>query len=160
MPEARAATARTATTHAALDARVLGFDFGLKRIGVATGNTRTGTSQGVSTVRAKSGRPDWPEVERLIGQWLPSTLVVGLPLNMDGSESGMAVRARKFGAQVRRRFGLKVVYVDERLTTAAADDLLVQSTMPGKSLRQKRLKHRDNLAAELIVRTYLEDNRI
>ena len=142
-----------------LNARVIGFDFGLKRIGVATGNTRTGTSQGLSTVRAKGGTPDWPEVERLIGQWLPSILVVGLPLNMDGSESIMAARARKFGAVAGRRFGLEVVYVDERLTTAGAEALLIERTAPGKSLTQKRLKHRDNLAAELIVRTYLEDNR-
>ena len=153
MHEAATATATM------MNARVIGFDFGMKRIGVATGNTRTGTSQGLSTVRAKDGAPDWPEVERLIGEWQPSTLVVGLPLHMDGGNSPMAVQARKFGELVRRRFGLEVVYVDERLTTAAADDLLIQGTAPGKSLRHKRIKHRDNLAAELIVRTYLEDNR-
>ncbi len=139
--------------------RVLGFDFGLRRIGVATGNTRTGTSQGLSTVRANRGMPDWAQVERLMEQWLPAKLVVGLPLHMDGSESAMSACARKFGARVHRRFGLDVVFVDERLTTAEADHQLMQSTAPGKSLQQKRIKHRDNLAAELIVRTYLEDNR-
>ena len=142
-----------------LDARVIGFDFGLKRIGIATGNTRTGTSQGLCTLRAKGGTPDWAEVARLIGRWLPSTLVVGLPLNMDGSESPMAARARQFGECAGRRFALEVAYVDERLTTAGAETLLRQRTAPGKSLAQKRRKYRDNLAAELIVRTYLEDNR-
>lgn len=158
MPETDTIVNDNAPTDSALNARVLGFDFGLKRIGVATGNARTGTSQGLSTVRAKDGTPDWQAIERLVSQWLPSTLIVGLPFNMDGSESGMAARARKFGELVRRRFGLEVVYVDERLTTAAADDLLVQSTAAGKSLRQKRLNHRDNLAAKLIVDGYLEGN--
>ena len=139
--------------------RVLGFDFGLRRIGIATGNTRTGTSQGLSTVRAKSGLPDWSQIEQLMEQWLPAKLVVGLPLNMDGSESAMSARARKFGERVRRRFGLDVVFVDERLSTAEAEHQLRQASAPGKSLRQKRIKHRDNLAAELIVRTYLEEHR-
>ena len=141
------------------DTTVIGFDFGLKRIGVAAGNTRTGTSQGLSTVHAKDGLPNWPAVERLIGQWLPARLVVGLPLNMDGSESAMAVRARKFGARAARRFALEVVYVDERLTTAAAEAQLVERTAPGKSLNQQRRKHRDRLAAELLLRTYLEAHR-
>ncbi len=150
-----------ATPNADVNARVIGFDFGLKRIGVATGNTRTGTSQGLSTVPAKAGTPDWFAVGRLIEEWLPAALIVGLPLNMDGSESSMAARARKFGERAGRRFGLSVVYVDERLTTAGAEELLAaaRTNTPGKSLRQRRIKHRDNLAAELIVRTWLEDNR-
>ena len=139
--------------------RIIGFDFGLKRIGVATGNTRTSTSQGLSVVRAKDGVPDWPEVERLLDQWLPSTVVVGLPVNMDGSENEMTAKARKFGKLMRRRFDLEVVFVDERLTTVGADQLLVEATAAGKSLNRKRLKFRDSLAAELILRTYLEDNR-
>lgn len=143
--------------NASPNTRVMCFDFGMKRIGVATGNTRTSTSQPLSTVRAKDGTPDWAEVARLIAQWLPATLIIGLPLNMDGSESGMARRARQFGGLLDKRFNRPVVYVDERLSTAAADNLLVQATPPGKSLAQKRHKYRDNLAAELIVRTYLED---
>ena len=117
--------------------RVIGFDFGLKRIGVATGNTRTGTSQGLSVVRAKDGVPDWPEVERLLEQWLPSTVVVGLPVNMDDSENEMTAKARKFGKLMRRRFDLEVVFVDERLTTVGADQLLVEATAAGKSLNRK-----------------------
>lgn len=144
---------------AGLNTRVIGFDYGLKRIGVAMGNTQTGTSEGLATVRAKDGLPDWSVVENLIGRWLPSLLVVGLPLNMDGSEGAMAGKARKFGQLIRRRFDLEVVFVDERLSTVHADELLVASTPPGKSLRRKRLKLRDPLAAELIIRTYLEDHR-
>ncbi len=162
MPEAGPAVTDSAVTDSAVNPRVIGFDFGLKRIGVAAGNTRTGTSQGLVCVRAKGGTPHWPEVERLIEEWLPSTLVVGLPLHLDGGESAMAARARAFGEGARRRFarfGLEVVFVDERLTTVGADALLVQATAAGKSLQRKRRKYRDSLAAELIVRTYLEDNR-
>ena len=146
-----------ATTAAKNAERVIGFDFGLKRIGVAAGNTQTGTSQGLCVVAADDGAPDWGAVRRLIGEWLPSVLVVGLPLDMDGGESDMVVRARKFGARAAAKFGLEVVYVDERLSTVAADNLLADATVAGKSLRIKRRKHRDKIAAELIVQTYLRE---
>lgn len=138
-----------------MNPRIIGFDFGLKRIGVATGNSLTGTTQALSTVPAKRGQPDWQVVERLLEQWSPSTLIVGLPLNMDGSESTMSANAREFGEQLRRRFNLEVVFTDERLSTAHAEQLLNEATPPRKSLARKRLKVRDNLAAELIVQTYL-----
>lgn len=141
------------------NSRIIGFDFGLKRIGTATGNTRTGTSQALSVLPAKNGTPQWTEVARLIAQWLPSTLVVGIPVGRDGGENAMTARIRKFGKLMRQRFALEVVFVDERLTTASADTLLRQTTAAGKSLNQRRLKFRDSLAAELIVQTYLEDNR-
>ena len=89
---------------------------------------------------------------------MPSILVVGLPLDMDGSEGAMAKKAREFGQHLHRRFELEVILVDERLTTVSADQLLREATAPGKSLNRKRIKHRDNLAAELILRTYIEDN--
>ena len=108
-------------------------------------------------VAADDGAPDWDAVRRLIGEWLPSVLVVGLPLDMDGGESYMAVRARKFGARASAKFGLEVVYVDERLSTVAADNLLADATTAGKSLHIKRRKHRDKIAAELIVQTYLRE---
>lgn len=139
--------------------RVLAFDFGLKRIGTAVGNIRTGTSQGLHTVCARDGQPDWDEIERLLAEWRPAELVVGLPLNMDGEEGAMATRARKFGERARRRFGLEVVFVDERLSTVGAETLLEQARAPGKSLRRKRLQCRDSLAAELILQTHLEARR-
>ncbi|MGI9310295.1 MAG: Holliday junction resolvase RuvX [bacterium] len=145
--------------NASANARVIGFDFGLKRIGVAAGNIRTGTSQGLSVLAAKDGAPDWRELARLLEQWLPSALVVGLPLHMDGSESEMATRARAFAADAGRRFSFDVVLIDERLTSVAADALLAQATAAGKSQRRKRARHRDSLAAELIVRAYLDQRR-
>ncbi|CAJ2376577.1 MAG: Holliday junction resolvase RuvX [Gammaproteobacteria bacterium] len=140
--------------------RVLGLDFGLRRIGVATGSSRSGGSQALTMLRARDGAPNWGELGKLIDTWKPEKLLVGLPLNMnmdgDGAEGDSAKRARGFGAAARRRFGLEVEFVDERLTTRAAENLLAESAAPGKSQAARRRKHRDSLAAELIVRAYLE----
>lgn len=143
------------TMNTSLNARVIGFDFGLKRIGTAMGNTHTGYSQALSVLLASNGIPNWHEVKRLIEQWLPATLVVGMPLKMDGSEGAMARRARQFGELIEKRFEIGVVYVDERLSTADADWILQQTIAPGKSLNRKRKTTRDSIAAELIVQTYL-----
>ncbi|MDA7990719.1 MAG: Holliday junction resolvase RuvX [Gammaproteobacteria bacterium] len=136
--------------------RVLGLDFGLRRIGVATGSSRSGGSQALTMLRARDGAPNWGELGKLIDTWKPEKLLVGLPLHMDGKDSDSATRARGFGAAARRRFGLEVEFVDERLTTRAAENLLAESAAPGKSQAARRRKHRDSLAAELIVRAYLE----
>ncbi len=140
--------------------RVLGFDFGLKRIGTAIGNIDSGASQALSVIHASKGVPDWNQIEQLIRQWLPSFLIISLPFNIDGSEGRMAKRSRKFGEQVGRYFNLGIVFVDERFSTVAADALLLETATQGKSLSRRRLKFRDSLAAELIVRAYLDYNKV
>jgi len=136
--------------------RILGLDFGLKRIGVAVGNTDTRTAQALSTVAARDGVPDWPQLHKQIQSWLPGLLVVGLPVNMNGSEGAMAKRARAFGRKAGGRFGLQVVFVDERLTTRAAEQLLQTSAAAGsRRPARQRAGKRDGLAAELIVLAYL-----
>ena len=139
--------------------RVLGFDFGLKRIGVATGNSNTKTCQALSTVRSNQGTPDWHALDRIIDEWRPHQLVVGLPLSMNGDESEMSGLARKFGASLTNRYQLDVNYVDERLSSLAADDLLKESTPIGKKGKSKQSGARDNLAAQLILETYFGDNK-
>ncbi|MDX1512667.1 MAG: Holliday junction resolvase RuvX [Gammaproteobacteria bacterium] len=99
---------------------LLAFDFGLKRIGVAVGQTLTGTANPLDTVRMNNQRPDWPAIARLIETWSPDALVVGLPLNMDGSEQEMTDHARRFGRQLEGRFHLPVHLADERLSTREA----------------------------------------
>lgn len=138
--------------------RILGLDFGLKRIGVAVGNTDTRTAQALSTVTARDGVPDWPQLQKQIESWLPGLLVVGLPVNMNGGEGAMARRARAFGRKAGGRFGLEVVFVDERLTTRAAEQLLQEAAAAGhRQSAEKRARKRDNLAAELIVLAYLAE---
>lgn len=103
-------------------AYVLAFDFGLRHIGVAAGQTVTGTASPVATLRARDGKPDWPELTKLVAEWNPTRLLVGLPLNMDDTESEMSERARRFAAELARRTGLPTDLVDERLTTRAATE--------------------------------------
>ncbi|MFU8814261.1 MAG: Holliday junction resolvase RuvX [Pseudomonadales bacterium] len=99
---------------------VLAFDFGLRHIGVAAGQTVTGTASPLVTLRANHGKPDWQAVSQLVTEWRPVRLLVGLPLNMDDTDSAMSARATIFANQLQRRTGIAVDMVDERLTTRAA----------------------------------------
>lgn len=98
----------------------LAFDFGLRAIGVATAQALTGTSTPLGIVNAKAGVPDWEQIASLLEEWRPDALIVGLPLNMDGSESDMSARARKFAARLEGRFSLPVHMADERLSSREA----------------------------------------
>lgn len=146
--------------------RILGLDYGLRRIGVAVGNPATATAQPLTAVAAFDGEPDWRALQKHLDAWRPAKLAVGLPLHMDGGESGISRRARAFGRNAAARFELPVVFVDERLTTRAAEELLqVEATaatvtgrgrrMPG-NLAARREKQRDCIAAQLIVQSYLD----
>lgn len=139
--------------------RILGFDFGLKRIGVATGNQQTKTAQALSTLPASNGMPNQYALDKILQQWKPTLLVVGLPLAMDGSESIMSSAARKFGARLSKNTGLKVDFVDERLTSVAANHILRDTMQRGKKMTRKRTSAIDNVAAQLILQTYLDDNQ-
>lgn len=99
---------------------VLGFDYGLRWIGVATGQTTTGTATPLTRLGAREGVPNWEAVGQLLDTWQPDLIVIGLPLNMDGSESELCVRAERFGRRLTGRFGARVVFQDERLTTREA----------------------------------------
>jgi len=136
--------------------RVLGFDFGLKRIGTATGNRITKTCQALTTVKSSQGIPDWIAVDRLIDEWKPSELVVGLPVSMVGEETEMSALCRIFGASLAERYALPVTYTDERLSSNAADHLLSAATPPGRKTRYSHAGARDNLAAQLILETFFE----
>ncbi len=131
---------------------MLAFDYGLKHIGVAVGQPFTGTASPLTTVRARDGAPDWPAIDVLIAEWQPVRLVVGLPLNMDGTEGSMAQEVRRFGAQLSADLTLPVLYEDERLSTDAAESLLQEAGLRPSDRRRKR----DSLAAALILRGFLE----
>ena len=107
---------------AAHDGYVLGIDFGLKHIGIAVGQTVTRTANGLTTLQARNGRPNWSEVDQLVAQYRPIALVVGLPLNMDGSGSDMSERADTFARHVARHTLLPTYLADERLSSWAVKD--------------------------------------
>ena len=97
---------------------VIGFDFGMKRIGVAVGQRVTGTATALAVLPAKNGIPDWQVIENLLKEWQPDLLVVGNPINMDGTASDMSRLSKKFANRLHGRFGVPCEQVDERLTTA------------------------------------------
>ncbi|WP_439243201.1 Holliday junction resolvase RuvX [Lonepinella sp. BR2474] len=99
---------------------VLAFDFGTKSIGCAVGQSITSTAQALPAFKAQDGIPNWDAIEKLLKEWQPDRLVVGLPLNMDGTEQALTLRAKKFANRLHGRFGLPVELQDERLTTVDA----------------------------------------
>jgi putative Holliday junction resolvase len=101
---------------------LLAFDYGLKNIGVAYGQSITGTATELPPVPARDGIPNWEQLGKLLKEWQPQLLLVGLPLNMDDSESELSQRSRKFANRLHGRFGLPVALFDERLTTRLAKE--------------------------------------
>ena len=98
----------------------LAFDFGVKSIGCAVGQSITGTAQALSAFKANDGIPDWSKIEKCLAEWQPKIVIVGLPLNMDGTEQEITQRARKFSQRIHGRFLVPVELHDERLSTAEA----------------------------------------
>ncbi len=99
---------------------LLAFDFGTRSIGVAVGQRITGTARPLAALKAQDGTPDWKAVERLLKEWQPEAVVVGLPLNMDGTEQLLTARARNFANKIHGRFGVVIKLHDERLSTVEA----------------------------------------
>jgi len=127
--------------------RVLGFDFGTTRIGLAIGQSLTASASPIDPVRARDGIPDWNQLDAVIAEWQPDALVVGIPLNMDGSISEMARRARKFANRIQDRYQRPCYLCDERLTTAEAKRIHLDAG-GGTNFR---LESVDGIAARLIL---------
>lgn len=133
----------------------LGFDFGLRRIGVAVGSRATGSASPTASVPCRDGRPDWLTIGRIIEEWRPAILVVGLPYNMDGSESEMSRSARRFGHRLQARFRLPVEFVDERLSSREARERLSERRRRGDRPRVRK-QEVDELAAAIILQNWLD----
>ncbi|MBW7982962.1 Holliday junction resolvase RuvX [Enterobacillus tribolii] len=99
---------------------IIAFDFGTRSIGAAIGQEITGTARPLASLKAQDGTPDWQKVEKLLREWQPDLVVVGLPLNMDGTEQPVTAQARKFANRLHGRFGVQVALHDERLSTVEA----------------------------------------
>ncbi|RAW08662.1 Holliday junction resolvase RuvX [Halomonas elongata] len=132
---------------------ILGFDFGTRRIGVAVGNELTRSARPLDPLPARDGIPDWTRVARLVDEWRPDLFVVGLPLNMDGTESDMSTRARKFGKRLFGRYGIPCEMADERGSTREAKAIARDAGHRG-NYRDDGV---DGLAAVLILEGWLAD---
>lgn len=131
---------------------VLAFDFGTKSIGCAVGQSITGTAQALPAFKAQDGVPNWAQIEKCLDEWKPALLVVGLPLNMDGTEQTLTLRAKKFANRLHGRFGLPVELQDERLTTAEARAEIF-SRGGYKALNKSKV---DGISACLILESWFE----
>lgn len=131
----------------------LGFDWGLGWIGVASGQTETYTASKLKPLRARDGIPHWPDIEALVQEWKPAGFVVGIPYNMDGSESQMTVRAHKFRKRLHGRFGLPAEPCDERLTTREAWQHIGDNA---QSLSKAKKADLDSIAAQIILQSWLD----
>jgi len=125
---------------------VIGFDFGLKRIGVAIGQTITQTATPEAIVNSKDGKPDWTHISQLFEHWKPVAIVVGLPMRLDGSEQALTQPARKFGQRLSGRYQRPVFYIEEQLSSIEAESRQLKST------------HIDDHAAQIILENWLAEN--
>lgn len=123
---------------------VLGFDFGVKRIGIAMGNTLTGQAQALTVIQASDNATRFNIIGELIKQWRPARLVVGEPRHPDGAEHDMTLRARRFANQLGGRFSLPVELVDERYSSAV--------------IPSRRGEIVDAKAAAIILQQYFDDH--
>lgn len=131
--------------------RLLAFDYGTKNIGVASGQSLTGSTSSLAPLKAKDGVPDWNQIETLLKDWQPDLVLVGLPLNMDGSESELSARARKFANRLHGRFGVKIELVDERLSSFEAKG----EVMRAGGSRDYKNNPVDSIAARIILEAWL-----
>ena len=131
---------------------ILAIDFGLTNIGIAVGQKITNTASELTTLKAKNGHPNWTEVQELVKTHSPSLLLVGYPLNMDGSESEMSKRVRKFAAKLEQVTNTSTKLVDERLSSKEAKTLA-----ENRGLKNNRKKIHETSAC-LIAQTWLNEN--
>ena len=123
---------------------VMSFDFGMKRIGVAVGQKVTQTATGLGVVQAFDGIPEWDYLDKIVLDWQPERFIVGLPINMDGSNSEMSKKAQKFSRRISSRYNIRSEMFDERLTSFEARE------HDGKT-------HIDAIAAKIILESWLRE---
>lgn len=131
-----------------------GFDVGSKVIGVAVGNQLTASARALGIVAMRDGSPDWPALDALRAQWLPDTLVVGLPLTLAGEEQQASQRARRFAEQLQTRYGSTVALVDERHSSQEAAQRFAGARAAGLK-RRRDAAPLDAEAAAVILERWL-----
>jgi putative pre-16S rRNA nuclease len=133
----------------------LGLDYGTHKIGIAVGQALTGGARGVATLSARGGETDWARLGRLVAEWQPEALVLGLPLDGAGRDTPMSRAVRRFGERLSRRYNLPVQYINERLTSSEARHRVRASG----TRASKRRSAFDQAAACLILESFLAQRR-
>jgi len=141
-------------THTAKGQRhLLGFDFGTKRIGVAIAQEVTRTANPLTTITAVQHKPDWESISKIIKEWQPDLLVIGLPLHMDGTEQPMTQAARRFSNQLNGRYQIPIALMDERLSSNEAESIIIEQS-GSRSLFQDKAQI-DMISAQLILQSWM-----
>jgi len=131
---------------------VLGFDYGKKRIGVASGQTITHTATPQITLKQLNGNPDWSSIAAQIKQWQPQALIVGMPYHLDGNKNAMTQAVEEFCNGLKKRYKLPLFIVDERHSSAQAEEVLKQNIKIGQHNKDEI----DKMAAAVIVQRWLD----
>ena len=137
---------------------LLGFDFGTKRIGIAIAQEAIGTARPLVTVKAIKHKPDWDSISKIISEWQPDLLVVGLPLHMDGTEQEMTQAARRFSNQLNGRYQIPVTLMDERLSSDEAETILNEQQASPTGSRSSLFQDKaqiDMISAQLILQSWI-----
>ena len=132
---------------------LLGFDFGTKRIGIAIGQEVTQTANPLVTIEAVKHKPNWDKISKIIQEWQPDLLVIGLPLHMDGTEQPMTQAARRFSNQLNGRYQIPTALMDERLSSNEAESIIKeQSDSPARFQDKAQI---DMISAQLILQSWM-----
>ena len=130
----------------------MSFDYGTEKIGIAIGQSISSTAEPLTIIRAKDGIPNWSQITSLIESWRPNFFVVGLPYNLDGSDSKLLQRALKFAQRLNGRFNIPTFGIDERLSSKAATEKF-KTGNPKNSVRNEI----DDVAAQIILETWFSE---
>ncbi len=133
---------------------LLAFDFGLRRLGIAVGQSLTKTAQPLTTLKCNNGEPDWHAVHQLQQEWQAQAFVVGLPKNKDGTDSSVSRAARVFAKKMEEQFGLPVYLVDERFSSLTAEQHLKEKRQDGTHSHRIKKEEIDKLAAAIILQSW------
>lgn len=136
---------------------ILAFDYGTKRIGVASGDTLTGTARALTTLESKNETIPWPALDKLMREYQPAQLVVGLPWNMDGTPTLLTDASRAFGAELQARYHKPVALVDERLSSREAEAQLREARASGVKKRRNTHADVDMIAAKILLEQWLRN---
>lgn len=136
----------------------LGIDFGFKRIGLATGQSLTGSTSALNTIANSKQQTNWDAIDKAVQEWQPNAFVLGLPLNKDGTDHEVSKAVRVFAAELEQRYSKPVYFQDERLSSSEAEGILQQQRASGTRKKKVQKEDIDKLAAALILQRWLDAN--
>jgi putative Holliday junction resolvase len=140
------------SSHNQREGNIIGFDFGQKRIGVAIGNNISKSAQALITIESTSSNQKFEVIQKIMDEWQPVSIVVGVPFNVDGSEHKVTNLCKKFAKQLEQKYALPIYLIDERYTSIEASYEIQDKKI---DLKKKKLLI-DQIAAKIILQSYLD----